>query len=634
MPGGLLNLVAYGNLNVIINGNPTKTFFKTKYAKYTNFGLQKFRLDFEGLRTLRLTEDSTFIFKVPRYADLLMDTYLVIDLPNIWSPICASQKTINVDGVTYSNVPWRPYEFKWIENIGAQLIRNIKFTVGGQTIQTFSGQYLYNMVQRDFSAEKKKLFLEMIGHVPELVDPKVYNNGCYPNAWFIPETEGGPQPSIPSRRLYIPLNIWFTLASKMAFPLVSLQYNILQIEIECRPIQELFVIRDVLDPNVLSKQLDPHQAPYIRADQNIPAYQFFRFIQPPPNEVIFTTTSEQFPSKRTDWFADIHLNSTYAFLGDDEVKLFAANPQSYLIKEVHETKFYNVTGNQRIQLYSLGLVANWMWFFQRDDINLRNEWSNYTNWPYNNVIPFPPTRNFIRTVQTTPNETNDRYSAFIGPSNGVLNYNNIELKQVINTTTDDTMNKWIALFSSSFLPPFPGAAPSYQIQQTPDLLYGPATQPNGLYTGSNICITGKFRPENQQNIMLQWGLLLDGKYRETPFSAGVFEYIEKYIRTAGNAPDIYCYNFNLTTDPFDFQPSGALNLSKFSIVEFEFSTHVPPLDPSAQTFTICDPSSGIPIAVNKPVWRIYDYNYDLYLMEERYNILMFESGNAGLMFSR
>ena len=42
MPGGLLNLVAYGNLNVIINGNPTKTFFKTKYAKYTNFGLQKF----------------------------------------------------------------------------------------------------------------------------------------------------------------------------------------------------------------------------------------------------------------------------------------------------------------------------------------------------------------------------------------------------------------------------------------------------------------------------------------------------------------------------------------------------------------------------------------------------------------
>ena len=41
MAGGLLNLIAVGNQNIILNGNPTKSFFKTKYAKYTNFGLQK-----------------------------------------------------------------------------------------------------------------------------------------------------------------------------------------------------------------------------------------------------------------------------------------------------------------------------------------------------------------------------------------------------------------------------------------------------------------------------------------------------------------------------------------------------------------------------------------------------------------
>ena len=87
MPGGLLNLVSYGNMNIILNGNPSKTFFKTTYAKYTNFGLQKFRIDFDGLRTLRLAEDSHYSFKVPRYADLFMDTYFVITLPTIWSPI-------------------------------------------------------------------------------------------------------------------------------------------------------------------------------------------------------------------------------------------------------------------------------------------------------------------------------------------------------------------------------------------------------------------------------------------------------------------------------------------------------------------------------------------------------------------
>ena len=48
MPGGLLNIVAYGNQNIILNGNPSKTFYKCVYAKYTNFGLQKFRIDYSG----------------------------------------------------------------------------------------------------------------------------------------------------------------------------------------------------------------------------------------------------------------------------------------------------------------------------------------------------------------------------------------------------------------------------------------------------------------------------------------------------------------------------------------------------------------------------------------------------------
>ena len=82
MPGGLLNLVSEGNMNRILNGNPKKTFFRATYSKYTNFGLQKFRLDFEGLRILRLTEDSEFSFKVPRYADMFMDTYFVVTFFN------------------------------------------------------------------------------------------------------------------------------------------------------------------------------------------------------------------------------------------------------------------------------------------------------------------------------------------------------------------------------------------------------------------------------------------------------------------------------------------------------------------------------------------------------------------------
>ena len=149
MPGGLLNLVAYGNQNVILTGNPSKTFFKCTYAKHTNFGLQKFRIDFEGQRTLRMNESSQFIFTVPRYADLLMDTYLVVNLPTIWSPIIPPVcPTEDISGQEINT--WRPYEFKWIKNLGSQMIERVRFTVGGQVIQEFTGQYLYNLVERDF----------------------------------------------------------------------------------------------------------------------------------------------------------------------------------------------------------------------------------------------------------------------------------------------------------------------------------------------------------------------------------------------------------------------------------------------------------------------------------------------------
>jgi hypothetical protein len=83
-----------------------------------------------------------------------------------------------------------------------------------------------------------------------------------------------------------------------------------------------------------------------------------------------------------------------------------------------------------------------------------------------------------------------------------------------------------------------------------------------------------------------------------------------------------------------YQPSGAINMSKFSTIELEFVTHLPPLDPMAQFYTICDPETGIPVGVNKPQWRIYKYNYDLTVLEERYNVITFIGGNCALMYAR
>ena len=66
MAGGLLNLIAIGNQNIILTGNPTKSFFKSTYSKYTNFGLQKYRIDQTGQMELNTTKETKFSFKILR----------------------------------------------------------------------------------------------------------------------------------------------------------------------------------------------------------------------------------------------------------------------------------------------------------------------------------------------------------------------------------------------------------------------------------------------------------------------------------------------------------------------------------------------------------------------------------------
>ena len=562
MAGGLMNLVSAGQQNIILNGNPTKTFFKSTYAQYTNFGLQKFRVDYEGSKTLRLTDESYFTFKIPRYADLLMDTYLSVTLPNIWSGIFPPrERTLESDLAGQNDVgQWAPYEFKWIENIGAKMINKISITCGNYTLQEYSGDYLLAAVQRDFNTEKKALFDKMIGNVPELNNPgsSGSRSNSYPNTYYN-DSPAGPEPSIRGRILYIPLNNWFSLKSQMAFPLTSLQYNELQINITFKPINQIFQIRDILD--------EINNFPYVAPNFNLFYMQLYRFLQPPPDVYLGI---DSFTDIRTIWNADIHLNCTYCFLSNDEERLFALNEQKYLIKQVHETKFYNVTGANKVQLDSIGMVSDYLFYFQRSDANLRNEWSNYTNWPYS-YLP----------------------------------------KDLVQAPTDGT----------------------YLVSRNGTATYiGPGVNVNGKLTG--WMITQTYSPDNDKDILIGLGILLDGSYRENIQPAGVYNYIEKYTRTSGNAPDgLYCYNFGLHTSPYDLQPSGAINMSRFNQIEFEFTTIIPPLDPLAQSLTICDPETGNIIGINKPTWRIYDYNFDMYLFEERINEVIFIGGNCGLAYA-
>jgi len=482
-----------------------------------------------------------------------MDTYLVLTLPDIWSPI------YNPTSDTSGN--WVEYQYRWIREIGTRIIRNIEITCGSLKIQTYTGDYLAAFVDRDFSGTKKDLYNKMTGNVKELYDPAnaFQRTNSYPSAIYdasFVNASGifvGAEPSIRGRMLYIPINTWFTLNSNCAFPLVALQYNELTINVTLRPIQELYQVRDPFQPQ--------SNFPYVQPDYTADRFQLYRFLQSPPQVDI--SNSVVYPNTTAGWNADIHLLSTYCFLSKEEAQIFAREDQVYLVKDVFRYSFDNVVGTQRVKMTSNGMIANWMFYLQRNDVNMRNEWSNYMNWPYECL-----------------------------PQN-------------------------IALATDPYL-----------------------YNNNMAYSGSNtmtgIMTTGAFNMDNQKNILLSMGILLDGEYRENMLTGGVYDYIEKYTRTPGSACEgLYCYNFCLNTNPFEYQPSGAINLSKFKNVELEVVTFVPPIDPGGAAYNIICDDLGSPIGVSKkPSWMLYYYTYNMVVFEERYNILSFVGGNAGMLYSR
>lgn len=567
MPGGLLNLIAYGNQNIILNGNPKKTFFKSVYMKYTNFGIQKFRLDYQGTRDIDPNSDSIYTFRIPRHAELLLDSYLCFTLPDIWSPILPPTDVGDI---------WKPYHFKWINNIGTSLIKTIKIMIGTQIIQEYPGEYIRCVVERDYSEEQKKMFDLMSGNIVEIHSPEIYNIdfvNSYPNTIH---REKDQEPSIRGRKIYVPLNPWFMNNTQMSLPLVALQYNEVTIEITLKPIKEMFTINNVeeivgSDLSLSYSEKVDNLFNRIQPNFSEERHLLYRFLQPPPS---LELEESDYNNKITNWNADVHLITNYCFLTKEESSIFALNEQKYLIKDVKYSIFHNIAGTNKVNIDTNALVSSWMWYFSRSDVSERNEWSNYTNW---------------RTIEKP--------------------YSLIEATD-IDTAYVDVSDQ--------------------QISPTENLMFYDGFTKNIEYV--NNLFTPEFSQENEKYILQNFSILFDGKYREVNMEAGIYSYLEPYRASKlSNDIGIYCYNFGTnTTDTY--QPSGAVNLSRFKKIEFELTTIEPPVDPSGEFSTICD-ENGVIIGVSKNRTH-YSYTYELHLFEERYNILRFISGNGGLLYAR
>jgi hypothetical protein len=341
MPGGLLQLVVKGQLDDYISNNPNISFFKYAYKKHTNFSMESIQLLFESNPSLNFNAASGFTYncKINRYGDLLGQIYLNYTLPAIYSSIS--------------------YRFKWINNVGSLIIKNVNITVNGNIIDKTTGEWL--TIWNELILPVKDSYNKLTGNTYKLTNPSLDKaivgviNNVFSTIIYPISAKGDENPSIPTTNIAIPLNFWFCKNPSLALPLLQLQYSDIYLNFQFENPENLY--------QIYSAQLDKYISP-----------SFYNLLNNTNINIdTFTLTREIFP----------YIEANYYYLDTEERNKFFAQPINTILVEQLE-----ISGEQKIQssaessitinLKNHKITKEIIWTLKRDDYYKYNENTNYT----------------------------------------------------------------------------------------------------------------------------------------------------------------------------------------------------------------------------------------------------------------
>ena len=238
----------------------------------------------------------------------------------------------------------------------------------------------------------------MVGDVPELFDPasSIYADpyGGYPNVvnWTTAPAAQTNAPSIPGRRVRIPLGLWFSDFIENSLPIVALQQHIAEIQVYLRPIRDLYTIRD---PSGVRVRYGTRLGPYLPTDQYTAIWNQTLYGPLPDtlnnNYVSYTDPTGAMRYFLTDfgsavpvsdgWSLNASLEGTFTFVTEAERKVFATRTLQYLVRQVQAFQFPGVTTKIREEVDVHNMATRAVWFARRSDaLRFRNGYTNLTNW--------------------------------------------------------------------------------------------------------------------------------------------------------------------------------------------------------------------------------------------------------------
>lgn len=364
-----MQLVGKGAQDQLVTGNPSFTHFRSVYKRHTDFAMEHFELYFKTTNlNLPQSGSLTLRTKVERYAQLIHDCYLTLNLPDIYSPIVPVPTNTRRLNPTATAIG---YEFQWIKNIGYNMINYVSILVNGQEIVRHTGEWMKLYAALKFDSNKKAMVDRMVGNVTELYDPaNAFDRmNQYPHAISWSDSQPA-DPSLRGRALTIPLHFWFCESVGSALPLIALQQSEVEIIVELKNIYQLFT---VLDTNLASSTFGLRIAP----DSSNSLFTIPHFLSPPLQSVPTTPTNPNL----TTWKLNPFIEANYIFLSDAEMIHIAKTDHSFKITQIDVKETYGQYGpSNDLELTMKNLCTRVVWVGQRLDRAQLNDYDNYTNW--------------------------------------------------------------------------------------------------------------------------------------------------------------------------------------------------------------------------------------------------------------
>ena len=571
MTGALLQLVAIGNQDIFITGNPQISFFKCVYKRYSNFAMQSKSLNFDSTQYLNYENPTKLNINVPIYGELLSKMNFEFMLPEIYSDI--------------------KYEFKWIHSIGSAIITYAKLFINDVMVEHIEGDYINVYYNSTLTDEQLKVYNDMIGNIPELYD--AYRN--IENTYNI-GARGSSLPSISGRKITVPLPFWFSKSDGQEIPIVALSNSKIRVEIELKSIKSLYTLIDSYS-GIRGKQIalnDSYQDSTTSLNTGNTVSHARRKRPENPNEEIRNFMESTIENR---WELKPRLDVEYIYLDAAEQKLMKNMDHRYLIERVQNNEFIGLIGKKVIELKVFNPTKELYIVPTRDDISERNQFTNYTNLDYigqeQNIYDY---QNYLyglcRAKYSFDNTNPISVLGMFRTDSGMTEDVYIREGDIDNVLDKDYYLNKSEAFTNEDIQKF---IDNWNYRREEDIPY--INKDNYRYYKSDIINSLEIK--------------FNGDIRLAERTNDYFSKIMPYIHHTNKQPNgAYIYSFSI--NPEKYQPSGACNFSNIKDVMLEINFKEPE---------------------NYEVSKMKNIKYNLRIYTTSYNLLKIDNDTCQLFFS-